>query len=240
MMEYKGYMGRVEFDDEAGIFHGEVVNTRDVVTFQGQSVKELKKAFRDSVDDYLAFCAQRGEEPDKPFSGQFVARIPPELHRKVNLAARVSGKSLNAWVAEQLESAVGCVEIPPAAIASVGPQTKAPMAVRGAIRGLGNWYVDGGLEALEINVDKAESHALPAVEGQRIPIALIVGGGSYNAGLRATRNHRKVWICPDATDATTGRAIKLAHVLRDAGFKKNQQVELEVSGSVVTLGTANT
>jgi predicted HicB family RNase H-like nuclease len=105
-MEYKGYIGKVEFDDDASIFHGEVMNTRDVITFQGKSVAELKKAFEDSVDDYLAFCAERGEEPDKPFSGQFVTRIPPELHRKVNLAASLSGKSLNAWVAEQLQSAV--------------------------------------------------------------------------------------------------------------------------------------
>jgi predicted HicB family RNase H-like nuclease len=106
MMEYKGYLGKVEFDDEAGVFHGEVSNTRDVITFQGKSVAELKQAFHDSVDDYLAFCAARGEEPDKPCSGQFVTRISPELHRKVNLAARQSGKSLNAWVSEQLSSAI--------------------------------------------------------------------------------------------------------------------------------------
>jgi predicted HicB family RNase H-like nuclease len=106
MMEYKGYIGKVEFDDQAGIFHGEVVNTRDVITFQGESVAELKKAFRESVDDYLAFCKERGEEPDKPFSGQFVTRIPPELHRQVNLAASLAGKSLNAWVADQLKIAV--------------------------------------------------------------------------------------------------------------------------------------
>jgi len=105
-MEYRGYIGRIEFDDEAGLFHGEVVNTRDVITFQGRSVAELKKAFRESVDDYLAFCTERGEEPDKPFSGQFVTRIPPELHRRVNLAATLAGQSLNAWVAEQLQSAV--------------------------------------------------------------------------------------------------------------------------------------
>jgi predicted HicB family RNase H-like nuclease len=106
MIEYKGYIGRVEFDDEAGIFHGEVINTRDVITFQGESVAELKKAFRESVDDYLAFCKERGEEPDKPFSGQFVTRIPPDLHRQVNLAASLAGKSLNAWVADQLKAAV--------------------------------------------------------------------------------------------------------------------------------------
>jgi predicted HicB family RNase H-like nuclease len=106
MMEYKGYIGKVEFDDEAPIFHGEVINTRDVITFQGESVGELTKAFHDSVDDYLSFCKERGEAPDKPFSGQFVTRIPPELHRQVNVAAAVSGKSLNGWVAEQLQMAV--------------------------------------------------------------------------------------------------------------------------------------
>ena len=109
MMEYKGYVGKVEFDDEAGVFHGEVLDTRDVITFQGKSVAELRTAFQGSIDDYLAFCAQRGEEPNKPFSGQFVARIPPELHRQVNLAASISGKSLNAWVVEQLQAAVACV-----------------------------------------------------------------------------------------------------------------------------------
>jgi predicted HicB family RNase H-like nuclease len=115
MMEYKGYIGKVEFDDVAGIFHGEVVNTRDVITFQGQSVAQLKQAFRDSVRDYLAFCAERGEEPEKPFSGHFVTRIPPELHRQVNAAASLSGKSLNAWVTDQLQSAVARTGIRPTA-----------------------------------------------------------------------------------------------------------------------------
>jgi predicted HicB family RNase H-like nuclease len=110
MMEYNGYIGNVEFDDEAEIFHGEVINTRDVITFQGDSVPKLKKAFRDSVDDYLAFCAARGEEPDKPFSGRVLIRISPDLHRQINLAATLSGKSLNAWMTEQLEAAAACVE----------------------------------------------------------------------------------------------------------------------------------
>jgi len=106
MMEHKGYVGRVEYDDEAGVFHGEVINTRDVMTFQGTTVAELRKAFHDSVEDYLAFCQERGEEPEKPFSGQFITRLSPDLHRRINLAAILSGKSLNAWVTEQLESSV--------------------------------------------------------------------------------------------------------------------------------------
>lgn len=106
MMEYKGYIGKVEFDDDAGIFHGEVINTRDVITFQGVSVAELKRAFRESVEDYLAFCRDRNETPDKPFSGQFVARISPELHRQATIAAAAAGTSLNAWVTEQLRTGV--------------------------------------------------------------------------------------------------------------------------------------
>lgn len=105
MMEYKGYVGVVEFDDEAGIFHGEVVNLRDVITFQGTSVKELTKAFHGSVDDYLAFCAQRGESPEKPYSGRFVVRVDPELHKSVALKARLQRKSVNAWIQDVLTEA---------------------------------------------------------------------------------------------------------------------------------------
>ena len=59
MMKYKGYSGHVEFDSDAGIFHGEVVDTRDVITFQGKSVDELETAFKDSIEDYLEFCSKR-------------------------------------------------------------------------------------------------------------------------------------------------------------------------------------
>ena len=102
MIQYKGYNGKIEFDPEARILHGEVIGIRDVVTFQGTSVKEVEKAFRESVDDYLSFCKVRGEQPDKPFSGQFVLRVTADLHRSLNMAAHASGKSLNAFVAECL------------------------------------------------------------------------------------------------------------------------------------------
>lgn len=104
MMEYKGYIGQVEFDDEAEIFHGEVVNTRDIITFQGNSVETLKTAFNDSVDDYLDWCAERGEEPDKPYSGKFVVRISPDLHRDLSIEARRRRLSLNTLVARTLEA----------------------------------------------------------------------------------------------------------------------------------------
>ncbi len=103
MLIYKGYMGHVEFDDETEIFHGEVINTRDVITFQGRSVAEIKKAFKDSINDYLDFCAERGEEPERPFSGKFNLRVDPALHRKIYIAARQHKISLNQWVTEAIK-----------------------------------------------------------------------------------------------------------------------------------------
>jgi predicted HicB family RNase H-like nuclease len=103
-MTYKGYDAVVQFDEEAGVFTGEVINTRDVITFQGKSVAELKRALKDSVDDYLDFCASRKEQPEKPFSGSVLVRMPPELHRQVATAARREGKSLNAYVVERLKT----------------------------------------------------------------------------------------------------------------------------------------
>lgn len=105
MLEYKGYKGIVEFDDDGGIFHGEVMDTRDVITFQGTSVKQLGQAFRESIDDYLEFCKERGEKPDRPFSGRLMLRLPPSLHRQIYTEARRQGKSINQWIAEKLERA---------------------------------------------------------------------------------------------------------------------------------------
>lgn len=101
-MKYKGYEGSITFDNEAEIFHGEVINTKDVITFQGRSVKELKKSFKESIDDYLEFCAAKGQEPEKPFSGNLVIRIDPELHKKLAIQAKKRKKSLNAFIEERL------------------------------------------------------------------------------------------------------------------------------------------
>jgi Uncharacterized protein encoded in hypervariable junctions of pilus gene clusters len=105
MLTYKGYHGKVEFDEEAGLFHGEVVDLRDVITFQGKSIEELEQAFRDSIDDYLEFCQQLDEEPDKPFSGRLMLRLLTEVHRKVFVRAKKEGKSLNEYITEKLSAA---------------------------------------------------------------------------------------------------------------------------------------
>ena len=106
MIEYKGYTGKVVFDSQAKIFHGEVIGLRDVITFQGTSVKELEKAFKDSINDYLAWCKERGEEPEKSFSGKFNLRISSDLHARLAEVAQMRGVSLNAFIIEQLNKVV--------------------------------------------------------------------------------------------------------------------------------------
>lgn len=103
MLSYKSYVGRVEFDDEADVFHGEIIGIRDVITFQGQSVNEIRQAMEESVDDYLDMCNKHNKQPDKPFSGKLILRLNSELHRKIACAALREGKSINKWIMENLD-----------------------------------------------------------------------------------------------------------------------------------------
>ncbi|WP_017741415.1 toxin-antitoxin system HicB family antitoxin [Scytonema hofmannii] len=104
-MTYKGYTASLEIDLEAGIIFGRVLDINDVVTFKGKTVEEARQEFQKSVDDYLAFCEDLGEEPDKPFSGKLPFRTTPENHRKIFIAASKAGKSINAWMDEVLSIA---------------------------------------------------------------------------------------------------------------------------------------
>lgn len=104
-MKYKGYFGRVEYDEEAEIFFGWVINIDDVITFESESAKEIKQAFQDSVDDYLEFCTELGKEPNKPYSGKFIFRTTPELHEQIAIAAAKQDKSINTWVEEVVKQA---------------------------------------------------------------------------------------------------------------------------------------
>jgi predicted HicB family RNase H-like nuclease len=91
MMQYKGYIASIEYDDKAEIFHGEVLNVRDVITFHGRTVSELKKALKGSVEDYLEFCKSRGESPEEPYPGRFAVRLDPSLHRRLNAKGQCDG-----------------------------------------------------------------------------------------------------------------------------------------------------
>jgi len=102
MLEYKGYVGNIEADD--GAFIGRVTGLCDVITFEGATFEEVERAFRESIDDYLALCAKRGEQPDRPYSGKIPLRVDPEIHRRAAVRAEAEGMSLNQWIARRIET----------------------------------------------------------------------------------------------------------------------------------------
>ncbi len=104
-LTYKGYSARIEFDEEDRIFVGHLAGIRDIVGFHGSSVDELETAFHESVDGYLAHCAQLNLPANKPFSGRMLLRVPPEVHAQATVAAQVAGLSLNQWAAQALARA---------------------------------------------------------------------------------------------------------------------------------------
>ena len=102
-MEHRGYRGKVEVEDDE--FYGVVVNLhRDHVDFRGRTIDEVREAFHDSIDFYLKGCEEDGEEPERPFSGRFVVRLPPATHRRASTLSRIENRSLNAVVADAIET----------------------------------------------------------------------------------------------------------------------------------------
>jgi len=98
VMEYKGYYGSVHFSSEDEVFYGKILSIDDLVTFEGVSVKELKKAFREAIDDYLETCAELGKDPDKTYKGTFNVRISTDLHKAAAVFAAVNNITLNDFV----------------------------------------------------------------------------------------------------------------------------------------------
>ena len=129
MMQHKGYIGVARVDAEAGLIRGRVVNTRDLITFHGGTVEEARRAFQESIEDYLEFCAARGEEPEKPFSGRFVVRMKPQVHRALAIEAQRRGTSLNALVVRELtrlaRRSAGSAGSPGLPAAAKGPPARA-------------------------------------------------------------------------------------------------------------------
>ena len=104
-MRYKRYAARIEYSDEDECFVGRVVGIRDIITFHGEDVAEIRHAFQEAIDFYLESCAERGESPQKAYSGRIMLRVPAATHEAVDKAAALSGKSINQWAAEKLLTA---------------------------------------------------------------------------------------------------------------------------------------
>ena len=101
-MEYKGYIGNVEFSEEDEVFFGKVLGIRSLVSYEGATAKDLIKDFHDAVDDYLALCKAEGREPERAYKGSFNIRISPELHKQAIRCAESNQMSLNSFVEKAL------------------------------------------------------------------------------------------------------------------------------------------
>ena len=108
ILEYKGYLARIEINPEEELLHGRILNIKDVVNFYGKTIPELRKEFASSVEEYLEMCKQINQEPDKPYSGKFNVRVAPELHKALACKAAKQGKSLNAYVNDALSGVAQC------------------------------------------------------------------------------------------------------------------------------------
>ncbi|MCI8736656.1 MAG: type II toxin-antitoxin system HicB family antitoxin [Lachnospiraceae bacterium] len=106
-LSYKNYNGTVEYSKEDDCLFGKVVGVRSLLSYEGESIKELKADFQRVIDEYLADCGERNVEPEQPYKGTFNIRISPELHRNIALYAMEHGKSLNAAVEEAIGKMVG-------------------------------------------------------------------------------------------------------------------------------------
>ena len=104
-MTYKGYAAKIDYSDEDLCFVGRVAGIRDVIGFHADNVTDLRTAFEEAVDDYIAYCAEQGREPLRSASGKISLRISPEVHSAINVAAEVSGKSVNQWINDTLSRA---------------------------------------------------------------------------------------------------------------------------------------
>jgi predicted HicB family RNase H-like nuclease len=105
-LEYKGYTAIIQFSVEDECLVGHIAGIRDIVGFHADSAAEIRKAFEESVDYYLASCARMGKEPNKPYSGRVTLRMPPELHAKLAALAEAAGDSLNHWMVKALSQSV--------------------------------------------------------------------------------------------------------------------------------------
>lgn len=103
MMEYKGYYGSVHYSDEDRCFYGKIEHIKGLVSYEGHDVSSIRKAFEDSVNDYLAACKAKNRAPDKPFKGSFNVRTGPELHRKAYIYAQERKMNLNNVIIKSLE-----------------------------------------------------------------------------------------------------------------------------------------
>ncbi len=105
-MEYKGYVGSVEFSEADCVFFGKVIGVRALISYEGTNAQELVNDFHGAVDDYLELCAAENKEPERAYKGSFNIRISPELHKQLAIKAIEAQTSLNSFIEKTLSAAM--------------------------------------------------------------------------------------------------------------------------------------
>ena len=105
-IQYKEYIGSVHFNAEDEVFFGKIEGVEDLVSFEGNSVSDLKNAFIESVEDYINLCKTSGKQNEKSYKGSFNVRIAPEIHKKAKRLAIMQGISLNQFIQKAVEEEV--------------------------------------------------------------------------------------------------------------------------------------
>ena len=115
MMEYKGYVAVIGYDDSVDLLYGHVVNAAPyaVVHFMASDVEGLKREFRISIEDYLSWCEEDGDEPAKPFPEKLVLPLYKELYRRIALAAAKEELEIDEWIMEAIEMRLTGRRYPP-------------------------------------------------------------------------------------------------------------------------------
>lgn len=106
LLRYKEFLGTVHYSTDDDIFYGKIEGINDLVTFEGSTVKELKTAFHEAVEDYLTLCKELNRNAHKTYKGSFNIRINPDLHREASRIAILEGQSLNQLIQEAIKSKI--------------------------------------------------------------------------------------------------------------------------------------
>lgn len=106
LLKYKGFSGSVICSIEDNVIHGKIECINDLITYEAESMSDIKAAFQEAVEDYLETCEMLGKEPDRPMSGSFNVRIGSQLHKTAYLAAKEAEVSLNDFVKSAIEEKV--------------------------------------------------------------------------------------------------------------------------------------
>ena len=106
VMKYKEFLASIHYSAEDEVFYGKLEGIDDSITFEGDSVEELKSSFEEAVEDYIKVCDEIGKDPQKSFKGSFNIRIKPELHKQATRRSIELGISLNQLVERAIASYV--------------------------------------------------------------------------------------------------------------------------------------